>query len=76
MGAIEQHYGLDEAAVLALGAGADMLLIADDRLPDGRSAAGLALAALRQALAEGRLDLDRVAAALRHVEALRERIAR
>jgi beta-N-acetylhexosaminidase len=76
MGAIEQHYGLDEAAVLALGAGADMLLIADDRLPDGRSAAGLALAALRHALAEGRLDLERVAAALRHVEALRERIAR
>ena len=76
MGAIEQHYGLDEAAVLALGAGADMLMIADDRLPDGRSAADIVLAALRQALAEGRLDLERVAAALGRVETLKARIAR
>ena len=38
MGAIEQYYGLGEAAVRALAAGVDVLLIADDRLPDGRSA--------------------------------------
>ena len=53
MGAIEQHYGLDEAAVLALAAGVDVLLIADDRLPDGRSAAHVALTAIRHALSEG-----------------------
>lgn len=74
MGAIEQHYGLDEAAVLALGAGVDLLLIADDRLPDGGSASAVVLAELRQALAEGRLDTERVASALRRVEALKARI--
>jgi len=55
MGAIEQHYGFGEAAVLALDAGVDILLIADDRLPDGRSAAAVALEALARALGEGRL---------------------
>lgn len=74
MGAIEQHYGLDEAAVLALDAGVDLLLIADDRLPDGRSAAAVALAAVRQALAAGRLDPATIAAALDRVGALRARL--
>src|SRR5713101_9203756 len=39
MRAIEQHWGLEAAAVRALAAGADILLIANDRLPDGGSAA-------------------------------------
>ena len=47
MVAIEQQYGLGEAAVLAIDAGVDMLLIVDDRLPDGRSAAQVTLAAIR-----------------------------
>jgi beta-N-acetylhexosaminidase len=64
MRAIEQHYGVETAAVRALAAGVDVLVVADDRLPDGRSAAALVLAALREALAEGRLPADRVATAL------------
>jgi len=76
MGAIEQHYGLDDAAVLALGAGVDVLLIADDRLPDGRSAAEVAVTALRHALASGRLAPSAVTAALARVDALRGRAAR
>src|SRR5437867_2432283 len=39
MGAIEQRWGLETAAVTALAAGADILLIANERLPDRRSAA-------------------------------------
>jgi beta-N-acetylhexosaminidase len=74
MGAIEQHYGLDEAAVLALEAGVDMLLIADDRLPDGRSAARVALDAVRHALTDGRLAPEVVAVALGRVDALRARL--
>jgi beta-N-acetylhexosaminidase len=73
MGAIEQHYGVAEAAVLALEAGVDVLLIADDRLPDGRSAAAVAHAALRAALAEGRLEARRVTEALARVAALKRR---
>jgi len=76
MGAIEQHYGLDDAAVLALQAGVDVLLIADDRLPDGRSAARVTLDALRRALEEGRLAPAVVDAALSRIDALRARAAR
>ena len=75
MAAIEQRYGLGAAAALALDAGVDLLLIADDRLPDGGSAPEATLAALRRALARGRLDPARVAAALAHVDALRARLA-
>jgi beta-N-acetylhexosaminidase len=74
MGAIEQHYGLDRAAVRALDAGVDVLLIADDRLPDGRSAARVALDAVRRALERGRLAPERVERALRHADALRARV--
>jgi beta-N-acetylhexosaminidase len=74
MGAIEQHYGIGEAAVLALDAGVDVLLIVDDRLPDGRSAAQVALAAIRQAVANGTLDPARVESAIERVRALRGRL--
>jgi beta-N-acetylhexosaminidase len=74
MGAIEQHYGLDEAAVLALDAGVDILVIADDRLPDRRSATQIALAALRHALQQGRLRPEAVEAALARVAAFRARL--
>jgi beta-N-acetylhexosaminidase len=73
MGAIEQHWGLGEAAVLALEAGVDILLIADDRLPDGRSAAVVARTAIYAALAEGRLSPWRVMEALTRIEALKRR---
>jgi len=74
MGAIEQRYGIDRAAPLTLRAGVDMVLIADDRLLDGRSAAEVALAALRRALTRGRLPIDRASAALMRVGALKLRI--
>jgi beta-N-acetylhexosaminidase len=76
MGAIEQHYGLDDAAVLALNAGVDLLLIADDRLPGGESAARVAVSALRRALEDGRLDPQAASAALARVDALRARSIR
>jgi beta-N-acetylhexosaminidase len=68
MGAIEQHYGMEEAAVLALGAGVDVLLIAEDRLSDGRSAAAVALEAIRSGLRDGRLSVRTVEAALARVD--------
>ncbi|MBI4635199.1 MAG: glycoside hydrolase family 3 [Candidatus Rokubacteria bacterium] len=74
MGAIEQHYGIDAAPVLALKAGVDMLLIANDRLPDGRSASSVALASIKQSLSRKRLALDRVASALKRVQTLKARL--
>src|SRR5204862_7262832 len=49
MGAIERHYGTGDAAVRSLRAGVDLVLIADDRLAGGRSAAAESLKAIRQA---------------------------
>ena len=74
MGAIEKQYGIGEAAVLALDAGVDVLLIVEDRLPDGSSATQLALAAIREALAKGSLDPARVEAAVDRVRAFRARV--
>jgi beta-N-acetylhexosaminidase len=75
MRAIVRHYGLGEAAVLALQAGVDLLLIGDDRLPDGRSAAQVVLAAVHEALAQGHLAPATVEAALARLDALRARLA-
>ena len=73
MGAIEQHYGFPDAIVLAVDAGVDVLLIADDRLPDGRSASVVAVEALARALESGRLSARQVETALARVDALRTR---
>jgi len=74
MGAIEQHYGAGDAAVRALRAGVDLILIADDRLPGDRSASAETLKAIRQAVRRGRLPARRVDEALARVAALRSRL--
>lgn len=74
MGAIERYYGLGDAAVRTLAAGVDVLLIAEDRLPDGRSASHVALAAVHEALADGRLEVARVESALARVAGLKARL--
>jgi beta-N-acetylhexosaminidase len=73
MAAIEGRYGIDRAAVLTLLAGVDVALIADDRLPDGRSAAEVALGAMRHAVGTGRLGIVRVTEALTRVRAIKRR---
>jgi len=74
MGAIEQHYGLDDAAVQAVRAGVDVVLIADDRLPDGRAASEVALDALHAAVRCGRIRPERVDEALARIAHLRSRL--
>jgi beta-N-acetylhexosaminidase len=74
MGAIEQHYGAGDAAVRALRAGVDLILIADDRLPEGRSASEATLEVVRRALRRGRLPAARVDEALTHIGALKSRL--
>jgi beta-N-acetylhexosaminidase len=75
MGAIAGHYGIGEAAVLALSAGVDILLIAEDRLDDGTSAAEVVLAAVRGALDRGRLPPSTVSAARDRVAELKARLS-
>jgi beta-N-acetylhexosaminidase len=74
MSAIEKHYGLRRASVLALQAGVDILQVADDRLPDRRSAADIALAEIRKALATDRLAVSRVVSALSRIALLKSRL--
>lgn len=74
MGAIEQHYGAGDAAVRALRAGVDLILIADDRLPGDRSASAETLEAIRRALRRGRLPAGQVDEALARIDTLRSRL--
>ena len=74
MGAIEQHYGAGDAAVRALRAGVDLILIADDRLPGDRSASAETLTAIRRAVRRGRLPVGQVDEALARIAALRSRL--
>jgi beta-N-acetylhexosaminidase len=76
MGAITQHYGLEQAAVAALGAGVDVLLISQNSTRREPGAAERVVTAVDHALADGSLSRSRVAAALDHVAALRSRLAR
>ena len=73
MGAITTRYGLAQAAVQAIDAGVDMLLISEDRPDGGPSIAAATLAALRSAVLDGRLADERVAASLLRIGRLKER---
>ena len=74
MGAIDKHYGLADAAVRAVRAGVDVVLIADDRLPNGTSGAATVVEGLGKALRRGRLPLKQVDEALVRIEAMRSRL--
>ena len=74
MGAIAQHYGLEDAAVRALGAGVDVLLISQNTGRIDDRAAERVVAAITRAIADGRLPESAVTAAVRRVDALRSRL--
>jgi beta-N-acetylhexosaminidase len=74
MGAIDKHYGLPDAAVRAVRAGVDIVLVADDRLPGGPSAADAVIEGLHKALGRGRIRPQRVEEALTRIEAMRARV--
>ncbi len=76
MGAIDRRYGMGDAAVQALRAGVDLLLVSEETLPDGRSASAAVLKDIRRALGAGPLKADRVADSLKRVEALKARLPR
>jgi beta-N-acetylhexosaminidase len=75
MGAIAQHYGLEDAAVLALGAGVDVLLIAQNTggKQDDRAAERV-IAAVTRALAAGTLRESRIREAVGRVDTLRAKL--
>jgi beta-N-acetylhexosaminidase len=74
MGAIAQHYGLEEAAVLALNAGVDVLLIGQNMGPGDDRAAERVVVALVRAIEAGKLSESTVTSAVTRVDALRARL--
>ncbi|HET7876234.1 MAG TPA: glycoside hydrolase family 3 N-terminal domain-containing protein [Methylomirabilota bacterium] len=76
MGAIIQHYGLEDAAVKALAAGVDMLLISQNSLKPEDQAGERVLAAIRSALEQGRLSRKRLQLSLARIDGLRSRLPR
>jgi beta-N-acetylhexosaminidase len=74
MGAIAQRYGLEEASVLALNAGVDVLLVSQNTGRIDDRAAERVVAAITRAIAEGRLSESTVQAAVARVDALRVRL--
>jgi beta-N-acetylhexosaminidase len=74
MGAIRQRYGVEEASILALQASVDMLLISQNQGRVERGAAERVIAAIRGAIAAGRLSPKALAGAVERVRALRSRI--
>ncbi|MDJ1182864.1 glycoside hydrolase family 3 N-terminal domain-containing protein [Roseofilum casamattae] len=67
MGAIANHYGTNEAAVLAVQAGADILLMPGD--PPG------AIAAVCDAVREGKITPERIQASVERIWQAKEKIA-
>ena len=74
MGAIAQHYGLEDAAVRALDAGVDVLLISQNMGRVDDRAAERVVAAITRAIGEGRLSESQIIAAVHRVDTLRARL--
>jgi beta-N-acetylhexosaminidase len=68
MEGIVSRFGIEEAAVRALSAGVDLLLLSHNTLVQDTSATGRVVGAIRQALADGRLSPDQVEAALTRIQ--------
>jgi beta-N-acetylhexosaminidase len=74
MGAIRQRYGVEEAAVLALQASVDILLISQNQGTVERGTAERVVAEIRNAIADGRLSRTSVSIALERVRKFRSRL--
>jgi beta-N-acetylhexosaminidase len=74
MGAIAQHYGLEDAAVLAVGASVDVLLISQNTGRIDDRAAERVVAAITRAIATGTLSESQITQAVARVDALRSRL--
>jgi len=74
MGAIVQHYGLEDAALRAARAGVDILLVSGNSVRTEPRAVERVIVALQRALDRGKLSRRAVNQSLARVAALRDRI--
>ncbi len=73
MAAVRARWSVEEAAIAAIAAGNDLLIVSDSARPDPLRAERL-VAALAEAVAEGRIPPDRIAEAAARLAALRARV--
>ncbi|MFH2202582.1 MAG: glycoside hydrolase family 3 N-terminal domain-containing protein [Elusimicrobiota bacterium] len=76
MRAVSQHHKLTEAAVLAIRAGNDMVIVSNNRHPYEKSQAQNIHNALLSAVMEGRLPLARVREAAERVRTMKQKLRR
>jgi beta-N-acetylhexosaminidase len=74
MGAIQARYGLEEAAVLAVAAGADLMIFANLKQPDPALASRV-LDAVSQAVEQGRISRATIEQSYRRILAAKTKIA-
>jgi len=74
MEGIVSRYGIEEAAVLALRAGVDLLLLSHNTLTQDTSATDRVVSAIHRALADGRLSPEQVETALARLDRFRTRL--
>ena len=70
MRAITDHYGVEEAAVLALSAGADMIIVGNNLMYDPDILTRI-VSAVGRAVEEGRLGAERLYESYRRVQKLK-----
>jgi beta-N-acetylhexosaminidase len=75
MGAIVNEYGIEEAALLALQAGVDMLLISENNPADDGTIAGRVLKTIERAVAAGTLSRPAVEDSLARIRRLTRRLS-
>jgi len=74
MGAIQARYGIEEASVLAVAAGADLMIFANLKQPDAEIASRV-LNAVAQAVEQGRVPREKIEDAYRRIMAAKKKIA-
>lgn len=75
MGAISRYYGFDEAVVLAVEAGVDILAIANNSVYE-EGAAARAMSLIKQAVEAGRISPERIDESYQRIQRLKSRLQR
>jgi beta-N-acetylhexosaminidase len=74
MGAIRTRYGIEEAAVMAIEAGNDLVVVANTKMPDPFIADKI-IAAVSRAISEGRISREAVEQSYHRILAAKDRLA-
>lgn len=72
MGAITQHYGFEEAVVLAINAGVDVLVFSNNITDDDITNAGSLHGLIKEAVIEGKIEVSQIEAAYQRIRSLKE----